>query len=493
MANDKFAFLRFTVPPQGRGKLSLSWVARRCHLGALREVITSLHGGKLSFCRILLTYYHVGDIMRMVETFSIFRQKYYERKLWTSAKTMFRYSFSTVMMSLLTTSLLTCMLAFCLRYKGILYSIGTKLTVAFLLIVMLRLFLPFELPFCRNVNLYGFVSKILSGIQHPYFYLGEVGISLWSLFQCVWICGTVISLGRLIHASRVIRLHVRKYGVNVSAQEPYCSVFRRLCRGQEASMPILLVPGLDAPQQDRILRPRILLPVEMTFSEEQLRYIFRHELTHARHFDVLTKLLLNLLVALYWWNPLIRPLRKQADVLLEMRVDDHVVAGGDKEEKMRYAQVLMGIVDQAAELLAKQSSPDNVMSSNSLIPKNTTDLEDRVHLMFNRKKASVPLTLLLLTLTLSVSVLSYLFIFEAYTMPSPISTWELDSLGNLADLENLEGLENLKHLEDVEMLDCREMYAVKREEGGYDIYWDGRVVDHVDDMIHYSQIPVREP
>lgn len=390
---------------------------------------------------------------------------------------MLRYSFSTVMMSLLTSSLLICMLTFCLRYRGILYTIGAKLTIAFLLIVMLRLFLPFELPFCRNVNLYGFVSKILTGIQHPYFYVGEVGISLWSLFQCVWICGTVISLGRLFHASRVIRLHVRKYGINVSAQEPYCSVFRSLCRKREASMPILLVPGLVAPQQDRILRPRILLPMEMTFSEEQLRYIFQHELTHARHFDVLTKLLLNLLAALYWWNPLIRPLRKQADVLLEMRVDDHVVAGGGKEEKERYANVLVGIVNQAAELLEKQSSSNDPVSSNPLISNNTTDLEERLLLMFNRKKASVPLTLLLLTLTLSVSVLSYLFIFEAYSMPTSL---ELDSLGNLGNLE------------DVKELDCREMYAVKREEGGYDIYWDGRVIDRVDDLTYYSLIPVRE-
>ncbi len=390
---------------------------------------------------------------------------------------MLRYSFSTVMMSLLTSSLLICMLTFCLRYRGILYTIGAKLTIAFLLIVMLRLFLPFELPFCRNVNLYGFVSKILTGIQHPYFYVGEVGISLWSLFQCVWICGTVISLGRLFHASRIIRLHVRKYGINVSAREPYCSVFRSLCRKREASMPILLVPGLVAPQQDRILRPRILLPMEMTFSEEQLRYIFQHELTHARHFDVLTKLLLNLLAALYWWNPLIRPLRKQADVLLEMRVDDHVVAGGGKEEKERYANILVGIVNQAAELLEKQSSSNDPVSSNPLISNNTTDLEERLLLMFNRKKASVPLTLLLLTLTLSVSVLSYLFIFEAYSMPTSL---ELDSLGNLGNLE------------DVKELDCREMYAVKREEGGYDIYWDGRVIDRVDDLTYYSLIPVRE-
>lgn len=390
---------------------------------------------------------------------------------------MLRYSFSTVMMSLLTSSLLICMLTFCLRYRGILYTIGAKLTIAFLLIVMLRLFLPFELPFCRNVNLYGSVSNILTGIQHPYFYVGEVGISLWSLFQCVWICGTVISLGRLFHASRIIRLHVRKYGINVSAREPYCSVFRSLCRKREASMPILLVPGLVAPQQDRILRPRILLPMEMTFSEEQLRYIFRHELTHARHFDVLTKLLLNLLAALYWWNPLIRPLRKQADVLLEMRVDDHVVAGGGKEEKERYANVLVGIVNQAAELLEKQSSSNDPVSSNPLISNNTTDLEERLLLMFNRKKASVPLTLLLLTLTLSVSVLSYLFIFEAYSIPTSL---ELDSLGNLGNLE------------DVKELDCREMYAVKREEGGYDIYWDGRVIDRVDDLTYYSLIPVRE-
>lgn len=386
---------------------------------------------------------------------------------------MLNYSFSTVMMAVLTSSLLVLMTTLCLQCRGMLRAIGSRLVIALLLLAMLRLFLPFELPFCRNVNLSRIPSEIVSTIVHPYFYPGKVEISVWFCLQCIWVCGTVVSLLNLFRVCRIIRHHVRRYGEDVSAKEPYRSVFQGICSGREAAMPILLVPGLDAPRQDRILRPRILLPREMAFSEEQLRYIFRHELTHARNHDVLIKFLVNLLAAVYWWNPLMRILRRQLDILLEIRVDGRVLSGGDKNTKCGYVDTLMEVAVQAGTLMIAQGASGGQISSNPMASGGLSDLDGRLAMIYENRKVSLPLALLLLTVTLSLYTLSYAFILEAYTRPASTDYPKV-----------MQGITSQEA--------GQEMYAVAVDGGGYDIYWNDVFMEHTDSLTHYSWIPVKE-
>lgn len=386
---------------------------------------------------------------------------------------MLNYSFSTVIMAVLTSTLLILITALCLQFRGVLRTIGSRLVIALLLLAMLRLFFPFEMPFCRNVNLSRISSVIIVKIRHSYFSLGKIGISVWFCLQCVWVCGAVVSLCKLFHMCRIIRRHVRRYGEDVSTKEPYRSAFQKVCSKREAAMPILLVPGLDAPRQDRILHPRILLPMDMTFSEEQLRYIFRHELTHARHHDVLIKLLVNLLVAVYWWNPLMRILRRQLDIILEIHVDDRVLSDGDKDTKCGYVATLMEVAVQAKTLLISQGMSSNHISSNPMASGGTSDLEGRLAMIYEDRRISLPLILLLLTVTLSLYTLSYAFILEADARPA-----------NTEFSEYVPGI-NLQE-------ENQEMYAVAADGGGYDIYWNGVLMDHTDNLTHYSGLPVIE-
>lgn len=387
---------------------------------------------------------------------------------------MLNYSFSTVLMAVLTSTLLILMTTLCLRYRGMLRAIGSRLIIVLLLLAMFRLFFPFELPFCRNINLSRIPSKIISKIVHPYFYLGNVEISIWFCLQCVWVGGIVVSFRKLYCTYKHIYRHVLRYGRNVSAKEPYRSVFQEVCRKREADMPILLVPALDAPRQDRILHPRILLPREMKFTENELRYVFRHELAHVRHHDVLIKLLVNVLAIVYWWNPLIRILRKELDIILEIRVDDRVLAGGDQNTRSDYVDTLMDVAIQAQALMIARDASNGQPSSSPMAFGGMSDLEGRLIMMYENKRTCPPLVLLLLTLTLSIYALSYAFIFEAYSQPSG-TNWS-------------KAVQAMAH-QDVEI---QEMYAVTADGGGYDIYLNDVLIEHVDSLEYYSQIPVTE-
>lgn len=386
---------------------------------------------------------------------------------------MLNYSFSTVLMAVLTSTLLILMTALLLRYRGVLRTIGSRLIIVLLLLAMFRLFFPFEMPFCRNLNLSRIPSKVISTIVHPYFYLGKVEISIWFCLQCVWAGGIVVSLRKLYLTYKHIHRHVLRYGRNVSAKEPYRSVFQEVCRKREADIPILLVPALDAPRQDRILHPRILLPREMKFSDNELRYIFRHELEHVRHHDVLIKLLVNVLAIVYWWNPLIRILRRELNIILEIRVDAKVLSGGDRGTRSDYVDTLMDVAIQAQALLIAQNQANGQISSSPMAFGGMSDLEGRLTMIYENKRTSPPLVLLLLALTLSIFTLSYAFILEAYSQPSatywPKAVQEMDP----------------------QAVD-QEIYAVAAEGGGYDIYFNDMLMEHVDNLEYYSQIPVTE-
>lgn len=387
---------------------------------------------------------------------------------------MLNYSFSTVLMAVLTSTLLILMTTLCLRYRGVLRAIGSRLIIVLLLLAMFRLFFPFEMPFCRNINLSRIPSKIISKLVHPYFYLGKVEISIWFFLQCVWVGGMVVSIRKLYRTCNHIYHHVLRYGRNVSAKEPYRSVFQEVCRKREADMPILLVPGLDAPRQDRILHPRILLPREMKFSENELRYVFRHELAHVRHHDVLIKLLVNMLAVVYWWNPLIRILRRELDIILEIHVDARVLSGGDQNARSDYVDTLMDVAIQAQALLIAQNESNGQISSSPMAFGGMSDLEERLVMMYENKRTSPPLVLLLLTLTLSIYALSYAFIFEAYSQPSA-TNWS-------------KAVQEM----DPQAIEVQKMYAVAADGGGYDIYLNDMLMEHVDSLEYYSQIPVTE-
>ena len=52
------------------------------------------------------------------------------------------------------------------------------------------------------------------------------------------------------------------------------------------------------------IRPIIYLP-DIEFSDSELYYALLHECMHYLHKDLWVKLLIEIICAIYWWNPLI--------------------------------------------------------------------------------------------------------------------------------------------------------------------------------------------
>lgn len=91
---------------------------------------------------------------------------------------------------------------------------------------------------------------------------------------------------------------------------------------------LLVSDELTAPISWGILRPVILLSEQATREPADAEAIIAHELAHVARLDWLHLLVARLAIALFWFNPLVWALARQAHHLSEEAADDSVLNAG---------------------------------------------------------------------------------------------------------------------------------------------------------------------
>lgn len=376
---------------------------------------------------------------------------------------MLKFSFSTVLMTVLTSNLLIILISIFFNSKRILLSIGYRLMNVFLILTLIRFLLPFEFSFTRNIVLPQKLSVLVTHIRHPFVSIAGFQLSIWSFFLWIWICGFLIALGKLLYSSHIFNRYVRRYGSDVTSEESFVINLKAICDSRNLSIRIIKLPGLTVPCQGGLFRPVLLIPAEMNPSEEDLRYILAHELFHYFHKDTWIKLGMNLLSAIYWWNPAAHILRHKVDVILEMRVDRKLILG-DSYVREGYVNALVHVAEyaiQAGEAISNSICPTFIsMSTGGL-----ADLQQRTHMIYGQRKHSFGLWISLLLLICSLYTASYCFIFEAHTL---LPEYEFG-------------------LQELSMVD---MYAILQDDGTYDLYWNNEFIESVDSLEYYDNIEI---
>ena len=104
---------------------------------------------------------------------------------------------------------------------------------------------------------------------------------------------------------------------------------------------------IGSPLTYGVLRPVILLPSDTDLSDtKRLEFILAHELTHIRHFDSLTKVLLALAVSLHWFNPAVWVLYLFFNRDMELACDEAVVRMFGEDTRRDYALMLLELVEK---------------------------------------------------------------------------------------------------------------------------------------------------
>lgn len=371
------------------------------------------------------------------------------------------YSFSTILMTILASNLIIVLITFCFRHRKIMLSIGYRLLAVFLVFTLIRFLFPFELPFAKNIYLSGVFPNCISYFRHPFYQIGFFKISLWSIFECVWFVGILVKLRRHIKDCRGSARFIAAHGRDVSRKEPYKTLLDDICGKRKNPFRVILLSPLDVPQVYGILSPRILIPAHMELNREELDFVLHHEAYHYFHRDILIKEAVSLLCILYWWNPACKLFQEQVGLILEMHVDDSLVSNHSDSETA-YLHSLVHIMEVASG--ANPEVPSGLTVA--IASKNSEELTKRFQMLCHKnKRKSIPIFLGLLATVAFIYIGSYGIILEVSTYASVEA--------NSEDL----GIEE-------------NFYAVPGENGSYEIYYNGILIETVESLEYYREIPV---
>lgn len=141
----------------------------------------------------------------------------------------------------------------------------------------------------------------------------------------------------------LVRLFVLKARATVLVDAPWLTALARAQHrmGFKHGTALLTSNELPSPISWGVVRPVILLNAEAAESHGEAEAIITHELAHVARLDWAKLLLSRIAVALFWFNPLVWLLAREAHQLREEAADDAVLATDIDETD--YARLLVGV------------------------------------------------------------------------------------------------------------------------------------------------------
>jgi bla regulator protein BlaR1 len=162
----------------------------------------------------------------------------------------------------------------------------------------------------------------------------QVGVALYAVPAAILLFITFLALARLA----ALRARAE---VLVDAQ--WLSALARAQRrmGFKHGTALLTSDDLASPISWGLIRPVILLNSRAVEASAEAEAIIAHELAHVARMDWIKLLLARVATALFWFNPLVWMLAREAHQLREEAADDSVLAADIVDTD--YAQLLVGV------------------------------------------------------------------------------------------------------------------------------------------------------
>ena len=164
---------------------------------------------------------------------------------------------------------------------------------------------------------------------------------------------------------------------------------------------------LTSPIMTGFFHPDIILPAGKLKNNE-LSYIFIHELLHYKQRDMFYKWLIQIAVCIHWFNPFVYLLEKEVNKACELSCDEAVISILDTNARRAYGDMLISFVKS-------DHSHKNSLASVTLT-EGAEQLKERLGAIMNFKKKTKTATII--TTILTITVCFCFLAVGAYAAPS---------------------------------------------------------------------------
>ena len=265
--------------------------------------------------------------------------------------------------------------------------IKNKLSQTWQYYIWLIVILRFLLPFTPQASVVGEMAQYLQNINRPAAIV-EVGANIganethaitqestvsqnaqkempappayWhDILDNIWILWIGVALALFAHKVASYQSFVRfvQIGTKKITDENMLDIYRTelITAKIKKQLPFYINAQVASPMLAGIIKPVLIIPVLET-SDDELRNILRHELTHYKRFDFLYKWIVQITLCLHWFNPFVYLIGKQINRNCELSCDENVIKHLDERGRISYGDALI------KSLEAKGSYSDFVIS-----------------------------------------------------------------------------------------------------------------------------------
>lgn len=206
-------------------------------------------------------------------------------------------------------------------------------------------------------------NRLAAGKETP-----EGGIAVFLNGIClIWL---IIALGMLVRKITAYQNYMRYVAAgaepvsDIVFLEELSMIAAQM--GVTRSVELSVNPLLASPTLTGIFSPCIVLP-GTEISREDFRYIVIHELTHCKRRDILYKWLVQTVVCLHWFNPLVHLMSREINNACEFSCDEAVLEKTGYKNAQDYGRTLLDAM--AAVGRYRESSAAITLSANKQLLK----------------------------------------------------------------------------------------------------------------------------
>lgn len=373
---------------------------------------------------------------------------------------MISFSLSSVVISVLCCNMLIVLLSIIVCSNRLLIRIRLRSLLVCIAIILMRMLLPCELPISHNIYYPPWLSLKISDLLCDRTGPGGISFTIAQILLIIWISGFVFLMMCYFIKSDKLYRFITIHGTDISKTDHIKETIQDLMSLVPIHQRVNIYEARFINEPCIIQLKKcyfILLPSDIPFSDIELKSILTHEWMHAADHDLLIRTIVHIICIIYWWNPLCFLLEKQVGQFLELQTDSNI----QKNCFIDLHAYLSSLISIASKL-SKKGRPLSPTGLNYSTASGKL-LQMRFDSLIKRNgHLSKSLGYGLTTLTLIIFTLSYVYIFEPGVYDSEITegTFSLTS-------ENT--------------------YAVKKDDGTYDIYFQNEYWENVDSLQYYPE------
>ncbi|PFR43193.1 M56 family metallopeptidase [Bacillus cereus] len=175
----------------------------------------------------------------------------------------------------------------------------------------------------------------------------QTTFSLYKLALYVWLAGVIILAAITFLTNRRLYSYIKKQPD--ITDEQVTTVFNRCKQSvkMKKAVSLRLAGNIASPTVFSFFRPKVLLSKKhmKVLNEQQLQYVFYHELAHIKRNDVAVNWIMYSLILLNWFNPILWYAYFCMREDQELACDAYALTFIDKEEQIAYGHTIITLLE----------------------------------------------------------------------------------------------------------------------------------------------------